>query len=110
MTDKIMALHKVDWQAGDFLVCCDSHRVGIQTWNPNSPSFLVVFPESLPFPICKSGEAGSRGDGGLGLDLRGLSFPQKGITKQQEEGIRMVERVMVSLEGEDGLDEIYSFR
>ncbi|KAK7816233.1 hypothetical protein U0070_022172, partial [Myodes glareolus] len=63
----------------------------------------------LPFAVCKSSEAGSRGDGGLGLDLRGLSLPQKGVTKQQEEGIRMVERVMVSLEGEDGLDEIYSF-
>ncbi|CAO2624911.1 X-ray repair cross-complementing protein 5 [Lemmus lemmus] len=64
----------------------------------------------LPFPICKNDEAGSRGDGDLGLDHRGPSFPQKGITKQQEEGICMVERVMVSLEGEDGLDEIYSFR
>nr|XP_048314931.1 X-ray repair cross-complementing protein 5 [Myodes glareolus] len=63
----------------------------------------------LPFAVCKSSEAGSRGDGGLGLDLRGPSLPQKGVTKQQEEGIRMVERVMVSLEGEDGLDEIYSF-
>ncbi|XP_005361717.1 X-ray repair cross-complementing protein 5 [Microtus ochrogaster] len=63
----------------------------------------------LPIPICKSGEAGSRGDGDLGLDHLGPSFPQKGITKQQEEGIRMVQRVMVSLEGEDGLDEIYSF-
>lgn len=72
--------------------------------------FLMVFPESLPFSICKSGEVGSRGDGDLGLDHRGPSFPQKGITKQQEEGIRMVQRVMVSLEGEDGLDEIYSFR
>lgn len=110
MIDKIMELHKVDRQAGVFLVCCDSHRVGIQTWNPNSPSFLVVFPESLPFPICKSDDAGSRGDGDLGLDHREPSFPQKGITKQQEEGIRMVQRVMVSLEGEDGLDEIYSFR
>lgn len=110
MIDKIMELHKVDWQAGVLLVCCDSHRVGIQIWNPNSPSFLMVFPESLPFPICKSGEAGSRGDGDLVLDHLGPSFPQKGITKQQEEGIRMVQRVMVSLEGEDGLDEIYSFR
>lgn len=63
----------------------------------------------LPFPICKSDDAGSRGDGDLGLDHREPSFPQKGITKQQEEGIRMVQRVMVSLEGEDGLDEIYSF-
>lgn len=61
----------------------------------------------LPFSIGKNRETGNRGDGGS--DLRGPSFPQKGITEQQKEGIRMVERVMVSLEGEDGLEEIYSF-
>ncbi|ERE83872.1 X-ray repair cross-complementing protein 5 precursor [Cricetulus griseus] len=63
----------------------------------------------LPFPISKNDETGDRGDGDLGLDHCGPSFPQKGITEQQKEGICMVERVMVSLEGEDGLDEIYSF-
>lgn len=63
----------------------------------------------LPFPISKNNETGHSGDGDLGLDHRGPSFPQKGVTEQQKEGIRMVERVMVSLEGEDGLDEIYSF-
>ncbi|MEJ1272009.1 X-ray repair complementing defective repair in Chinese hamster cells 5 [Cricetulus griseus] len=57
----------------------------------------------------KNDETGDRGDGDLGLDHCGPSFPQKGITEQQKEGICMVERVMVSLEGEDGLDEIYSF-
>ncbi|XP_037066193.1 X-ray repair cross-complementing protein 5 isoform X2 [Peromyscus leucopus] len=61
----------------------------------------------LPFSIGKNRETGNRGDGGS--DHRGPSFPQKGITEQQKEGIRMVERVMVSLEGEDGLEEIYSF-
>ncbi|KAF5922605.1 hypothetical protein HPG69_017979 [Diceros bicornis minor] len=50
-----------------------------------------------------------RGDGNLGSDHHGLSFPLKGITEQQKEGIRMVKKVMMSLEGEDGLDEIYSF-
>lgn len=74
------------------------------------PSLLVIFPDSLPFPISKNDETGDRGDGDLGLDHCGPSFPQKGITEQQKEGICMVERVMVSLEGEDGLDEIYSFR
>lgn len=61
----------------------------------------------LPFSIGKNRETGNRGDGGS--DHCGPSFPQKGITEQQKEGIRMVERVMVSLEGEDGLEEIYSF-
>uniref|UniRef100_G1PNC7 X-ray repair cross-complementing protein 5 n=1 Tax=Myotis lucifugus TaxID=59463 RepID=G1PNC7_MYOLU len=63
----------------------------------------------LPFPIGKEDGAGERGDGNLPLDNHGPSFPLKGITEQQKEGIRMVKRVMMSLEGEDGLDEIYSF-
>lgn len=42
-------------------------------------------------------------------DHHGPSFPLKEITEQQKEGIRMVKRVMMALEGEDGLDEIYSF-
>lgn len=44
------------------------------------------------------------------LDDHGPSFPPKGITEQQKEGIQMVKKVMMSLEGEDGLEEIYSFR
>lgn len=63
----------------------------------------------LPFPIGKEDGTGDRGDGNLPLDNHGPSFPLKGITEQQKEGIRMVKRVMMSLEGEDGLDEIYSF-
>ncbi|XP_006867919.1 PREDICTED: X-ray repair cross-complementing protein 5 [Chrysochloris asiatica] len=59
----------------------------------------------LPFPIGK--EDGT--DGSLSLDHHGPSFPQKGISEQQTEGVQMVKRVMLSLEGEDGLDEIYSF-
>ncbi|CAK6448111.1 unnamed protein product [Pipistrellus nathusii] len=63
----------------------------------------------LPFPIGKEDGTGDRGDGNLPLDNHGPSFPLKGITEQQKEGIRMVKKVMTSLEGEDGLDEIYSF-
>ncbi|GAB1285069.1 X-ray repair cross-complementing protein 5 [Apodemus speciosus] len=64
----------------------------------------------LPFPIDKNGEPGERGDCSSILDHCAPSFPQKGLTEQQKEGVRMVRRVMLSLEGEDGLDEIYSFR
>ena len=46
----------------------------------------------------------------MGSDHHGLDFPLKGITEQQKEGIQMVKKVMMSLEGEEGLDEIYSFR
>jgi ATP-dependent DNA helicase 2 subunit 2 len=64
----------------------------------------------LPFPIGKKDGSGDRENGNLGLDQHSPTFPQKGITEQQKEGLQMVEKVMMSLEGEDGLDEIYSFR
>ncbi|XP_029789745.1 X-ray repair cross-complementing protein 5 isoform X1 [Suricata suricatta] len=63
----------------------------------------------LPFPVGKEDGTGDRGDGNWRSDHHGSSFPLKGITEQQREGIRMVKKVMTSLEGEDGLDEIYSF-
>ncbi|XP_077011179.1 X-ray repair cross-complementing protein 5 isoform X2 [Tamandua tetradactyla] len=63
----------------------------------------------LPFQIGKEDGTGDKGDSNLCLDQYGSSFPQKGITEQQKEGIQMVKRLMMSLEGEDGLDEIYSF-
>ncbi|XP_019582611.2 X-ray repair cross-complementing protein 5 [Rhinolophus sinicus] len=63
----------------------------------------------LPFPIGKEDGTGDGGDGNLRSDHHGPSFPLKEITEQQKEGIRMVKRVMMALEGEDGLDEIYSF-
>ncbi|XP_003785139.2 X-ray repair cross-complementing protein 5 [Otolemur garnettii] len=63
----------------------------------------------LPFPIGDEDGIGDRGEGDLCLDHRGPSFPPKGITEQQKEGIQMVKRVMMFLDGKDGLDEIYSF-
>ena len=73
-------------------------------------NYYRSFLDSLPFPIGKQGGTGDRGDGSLLSDHHGPSFPPKGITEQQKEGIQMVKKVMVSLEGEDGLEEIYSFR
>ncbi|XP_036988189.2 X-ray repair cross-complementing protein 5 [Artibeus jamaicensis] len=63
----------------------------------------------LPFQAGKEDGTGDRGDSNLHSDHCRPSFPLKGITEQQEEGIQMVKQVMMSLEGEDGLDEIYSF-
>ncbi|XP_060049928.1 X-ray repair cross-complementing protein 5 [Erinaceus europaeus] len=63
----------------------------------------------LPFPIDKEDGTASGGDGSMHSDHNGPSFPLKGITEQQKEGIQIVKQIMVSLEGEDGLDEIYSF-
>ncbi|XP_054441655.1 X-ray repair cross-complementing protein 5 [Pteronotus mesoamericanus] len=63
----------------------------------------------LPFPIGKEDGTGDRGNGNLHSDHHGPSFPLKEITEQQKEAIQMVKRVMMSLEGDDGLGEIYSF-
>ncbi|XP_068102182.1 X-ray repair cross-complementing protein 5 isoform X2 [Hyperolius riggenbachi] len=61
----------------------------------------------LPFPVDEdeheSGE-GSRADG----DRR--RGPGKGLSDQQKLGIQMVRKIMFSLEAEDGLDEVYTFR
>uniref|UniRef100_A0A2K6L371 X-ray repair cross-complementing protein 5 n=1 Tax=Rhinopithecus bieti TaxID=61621 RepID=A0A2K6L371_RHIBE len=63
----------------------------------------------LPFSLGMEDGSGDRGDGTFRLGGHGPSFPLKGITEQQKEGLEIVKMVMISLEGEDGLDEIYSF-
>ncbi|XP_066088543.1 X-ray repair cross-complementing protein 5 [Saccopteryx bilineata] len=75
----------------------------------NLRKFGISLQFFLPFPVDKEDGTGDRGEGNLHSDHHGPSFPLKGITEQQKEGIRMVKRVMLALEGEDGLDEIYSF-
>ncbi|KAI5943643.1 X-ray repair cross-complementing protein 5 [Manis javanica] len=63
----------------------------------------------LPFPVVKEDGTGDRQNGSMHSDHDGPSFPLKGITEQQKKGIQVVKEVMMSLEGVDGLDEIYSF-
>ncbi|KAI5152637.1 X-Ray Repair Cross-Complementing Protein 5 [Manis pentadactyla] len=63
----------------------------------------------LPFPFGKEDGTGDRQNGSMHSDHDGPSFPLKGITEQQKKGIQVVKEVMMSLEGADGLDEIYSF-
>lgn len=38
------------------------------------------------------------------------TFPKKGLTEQQREGIDVVRKLMYTLDEEGGLDEIYTFR
>ncbi|KAM4026241.1 X-ray repair cross-complementing protein 5 [Anomaloglossus baeobatrachus] len=59
----------------------------------------------LPFPLEEDEDAA--GDGGD--DGRRLG-PGKGLSAQQKDGVQMVRQIMFSLEGEDGLDEVYTFR
>lgn len=38
------------------------------------------------------------------------SFPRKGLTEQQKQGIDVVRKLMYTLDEEGGLEEIYTFR
>ncbi|KAK5861164.1 hypothetical protein PBY51_022580 [Eleginops maclovinus] len=60
----------------------------------------------LPFPVEEDEEG--EGDSGEG----GPSHPGtgKGLSREQESGLDMVKHIMLSLDEEDGLNEIYSFR
>ncbi|XP_050773008.1 X-ray repair cross-complementing protein 5 isoform X1 [Gopherus flavomarginatus] len=63
----------------------------------------------LPFPVDDEEGSGDTGDG-RHCDMYRNSFPRKGLTEQQKEGICMVRKLMFALEEEGGLDEIYTFR
>uniref|UniRef100_A0A8C0GSK9 X-ray repair cross-complementing protein 5 n=1 Tax=Chelonoidis abingdonii TaxID=106734 RepID=A0A8C0GSK9_CHEAB len=63
----------------------------------------------LPFPVDDEEGSGDTGDG-QHSDMYRNSFPRKGLTEQQKEGICMVRKLMFALEEEGGLDEIYTFR
>ncbi|XP_053328065.1 X-ray repair cross-complementing protein 5 [Spea bombifrons] len=66
----------------------------------------------LPFPVDEEDEGlgegpSGRGDAGNAETRRG---PGKGLSDDQRAGVQMVRKIMFSLDGEDGLDEVYTFR
>ncbi|XP_034549343.1 X-ray repair cross-complementing protein 5 [Notolabrus celidotus] len=63
----------------------------------------------LPFPAEEDEEDE---EGGGGTDRRGSGHPGtgKGLTSEQKDGLDMVKHIMLTLDEEDGLDEIYTFR
>ncbi|XP_068931288.1 X-ray repair cross-complementing protein 5 [Petaurus breviceps papuanus] len=63
----------------------------------------------LPFPVDEEDGAGDTSDRSFHSERHKPSLPQKGLTEQQKEGVGVVKDMMMSLEGEDGLNEIYSF-
>ncbi|XP_036612864.1 X-ray repair cross-complementing protein 5 [Trichosurus vulpecula] len=63
----------------------------------------------LPFPVDEEDGADDTDDGSFHSERHKPSLPQKGLTEQQKEGVGVVKDMMMSLEGEDGLNEIYSF-
>uniref|UniRef100_UPI0037E95C64 X-ray repair cross-complementing protein 5 n=1 Tax=Semicossyphus pulcher TaxID=241346 RepID=UPI0037E95C64 len=60
----------------------------------------------LPFPADEDEEGG--GD----AERRGPGHPGtgKGLTSEQKDGLDMVKHIMLTLDEEDGLDEVYTFR
>ncbi|XP_067890794.1 X-ray repair cross-complementing protein 5 [Heterodontus francisci] len=60
----------------------------------------------LPFAL----DAVSMRDGGDAAERRWNTSPGKELTALQKEGVRMVRKVMLSLDEEGGLDEVFTFR
>uniref|UniRef100_UPI00398F274D X-ray repair cross-complementing protein 5 isoform X1 n=2 Tax=Pristiophorus japonicus TaxID=55135 RepID=UPI00398F274D len=78
-----------------------SDQLDVITGNIKKAGITLQF--FLPFAL----DASSMGDG---AERRWNISPGKELTVQQKEGVRMVRRVMLSLDEEDGLDEVFTFR
>ncbi|XP_074154842.1 X-ray repair cross-complementing protein 5 [Sminthopsis crassicaudata] len=63
----------------------------------------------LPFPVDGEDGSGDTDDSSFHSERHKPSLPPKGLTEQQKEGVCVVKNIMMLLEGEDGLNEIYSF-
>ncbi|KAH0621277.1 hypothetical protein JD844_022385, partial [Phrynosoma platyrhinos] len=63
----------------------------------------------LPFPVNDEGGSGDKIDHAHS-NRQQNSFPRKGLSEQQKEGLQMVRKLMLSLDKEDGLEDIYTFR
>ncbi|KAM6132006.1 X-ray repair cross-complementing protein 5 isoform 5-T5 [Phoenicopterus ruber ruber] len=63
----------------------------------------------LPFPVDVD-EGGGDTSASVHSHMHRNSFPRKGLTEQQKEGIDVVKKLMHTLDEEGGLEEIYTFR
>ncbi|XP_078535402.1 X-ray repair cross-complementing protein 5 [Lissotriton helveticus] len=64
----------------------------------------------LPFPVDEEDDDEDGPGGGDGYSRPRSALYGKGLSEQQNEGILMVKKMMMSLDEEDGLDEVYTFR
>ncbi|KAK7939534.1 hypothetical protein WMY93_002860 [Mugilogobius chulae] len=62
--------------------------------------FFLPFPADEEDTISEAGDGGAPGHPGTG----------KGLSHEQQQGLDMVKHIMLSLDEEDGLEEVYSFR
>ncbi|XP_039925548.1 X-ray repair cross-complementing protein 5 isoform X2 [Hirundo rustica] len=63
----------------------------------------------LPFPVSAEDESGAA-SASVPAHMNRNSFPIKGLTEQQKQGIDVVKKLMYTLDEEGGLEEIYTFR
>ncbi|NXQ49922.1 XRCC5 protein, partial [Catharus fuscescens] len=63
----------------------------------------------LPFPVSVDDGIGDK-SASVRAHVHKDTFPKKGLTEQQKEGIDVVRKLMYTLDEEGGLDEIYTFR
>ncbi|XP_070585930.1 X-ray repair cross-complementing protein 5 [Erythrolamprus reginae] len=63
----------------------------------------------LPFPM-NDEDRGDHASAGLHDSRNRNSFPGKGLSGQQKEGLQMVKKLMFSLDQEEGLEDVYTFR
>ncbi|XP_063256865.1 X-ray repair cross-complementing protein 5 [Prinia subflava] len=63
----------------------------------------------LPFPVSVDDGSGDK-SADVHADMHRNPFPGKGLTEQQKQGIDVVRKLMYTLDGEGGLEEIYTFR
>ncbi|XP_058051948.1 X-ray repair cross-complementing protein 5 isoform X1 [Ahaetulla prasina] len=63
----------------------------------------------LPFPM-NDEDRGENASAGMHDSRNRNSFPRKGLSEQQKEGLQMVKKLMFSLDQEEGLEDIYTFR
>ncbi|KAM6398263.1 X-ray repair cross-complementing protein 5 isoform 1-T1 [Pluvialis apricaria] len=63
----------------------------------------------LPFPV-DVGDGGGDTSASVHSQTHRNSFPSKGLTEQQKEGIVVVRKLMHTLDEEGGLEEVYTFR
>lgn len=66
----------------------------------------------MPFPAGEDDDEDDEEGGGGDGDRQGRGNPGqgKGLSREQKEGLDMIKHVMLSLDEEDGLDQIYTFR
>lgn len=69
-------------------------------------AFANLFISSLPFPV----EDEEEGEGDEDRTGSGDPGRGKGLSREQRTGLEMVKNIMLSLDEEEGLEEIYTFR